>query len=300
MDIKLERYRIFCSVYESGSLSSAANMMFLTQSAVSQHIKALEDSLGTILFIRSRSGIQPTQAGHLLYQYASQALSLIRTAEKKFTDISSLEDGSLSVGASDTICSHYLMPVLEQYHRLYPGIHLNITNRVTSETVDELKGGKIDIAFINLPYRKAEADRFLTIKEQLPLHEIFVASPEYVSAIPHALSPDEIASYPLIMLENKSNTRNYVDSFFLSRQITLSPEFELGSHALLLEFASANLGIACVTKEFSQKQLDSGRLVEIQTTDPIPPRSLGVCSLTGVPLSHAAGAFLSLLYNTKL
>ena len=83
----------------------------------------------------------------------------------------------------------------------------------------------------------------------------------------------------------------------ISRGIKISPEFELGSHDLLLEFAKINLGIACVTKEFSKEYLNKGLLYEIQLTEEIPKRSVGVCFLKSVPLSRAATRFVEIIEN---
>ena len=159
MDIKLDRYRIFCSVVQYGSFSAAAEALYLTQSAVSQNIRTLEESLATTLFIRNRSGVMLTPAGKVLYEYASNAMSLLSSAEKRFAAIASLEEGELLLGASDTLCRHYLMPVLEEFHNRHDGIKLSITNGVTSETIRDLKNGKIDVAFINLPYSRRKRMR---------------------------------------------------------------------------------------------------------------------------------------------
>jgi DNA-binding transcriptional LysR family regulator len=85
-----------------------------------------------------------------------------------------------------------------------------------------------------------------------------------------------------------------------SRGIRISPEFELGSHQLLLEFAKINLGIACVTKEFSQEYLNSGLLYEVQLNEEIPKRSIGVCFLKGVSLSIASTKFIEIMESKEV
>lgn len=295
MDIKLDRYRIFCSVVQYGSFSAAAEALYLTQSAVSQNIRTLEESLSTTLFVRNRSGVTLTPAGKVLYEYASHAMSLLSSVEKRFAAIASLEEGELLLGASDTLCRHYLMPVLEEFHTRHEGIKLNITNGVTTETIRDLKNGKIEVAFINLPYPHAEEDETLSIRPSIPLHDVFVAGSRYGAIPAKPLSLADVSKLPLIMLERKSNTRNYVDAYFAENQVVLKPEFELGSHDLLLELAAANLGVACVTREFAGEKLANGSLVELPMAQPIPPRAVGICTLAHVPLSRAAEAFLEIL-----
>ena len=81
----------------------------------------------------------------------------------------------------------------------------------------------------------------------------------------------------------------------ISKGIQISPEFELGSFDLLLQFAKINLGIACVTKEFSEDYLSNGLLHEVQLAETIPKREIGVCYLKSVPLSRAATRFVDII-----
>ena len=104
-----------------------------------------------------------------------------------------------------------------------------------------------------------------------------------------------MVKYPLIFLEPNSNSRKYVEKFMLSKGIKISPEFELGSFDLLLEFARINLGIACVVKEFSKSYLEQGLLYEVNVLEEIPNRSIGVCYLKSVPLSLASTKFVEVL-----
>ena len=294
MDIKLERYRIFCTVVESGSFSAAAEKLFVTQSAVSQSIRSLEESLGATLFVRRKSGVTLTPMGTLLYDYAAGALSLLNAAERRFGAYSSLSSGELSVGASDTICRHVLLPVLKTFHDRYPAVRLSVSNRVTSEGVSDLQAGKTEIAFVNLPYPPLFEDSGIACETALPLHDVFAAAEEFHVPPGRRYDWSEIAELPLVMLEKRSNSRCRVDEFFSERGIVLSPEFELGSHELLLAFARAGLGVACVTKEFSGEVLGEGMLKILPTKEQLPERSVGILTLSHAPLSAASKAFLDI------
>ena len=292
MDVKLERYKIFCTVAECGSFSAAAEKLFITQSAVSQSIRSLEDSLGAPLFIRRKNGVELTKMGSLLYEYAGKALSLLHAAERRFAEAAALSDGELSIGAGDTMCRHLLLPSLERFHTLYPAVRLMIANRVTSEAVNDLRSGKTEIAFLNLPYPPAQEDGAIKIRKSLKLHDVFAVSPEYRLPLDRVFSWNEIAALPLVMLERQSNSRCRVEEFMLSRGVRLEPEFELGSHDLVLAFAAARLGIACVTKEFAEGDLAGGRLCVLRTAEDLPARNIGIATSANIPLSPAARAFL--------
>lgn len=291
MDIKLDFYKIFLEVAEHLSFSKAAERLYITQSAVSQSVKNLETALDTRLFIRGNKGIALTAEGELLYEYVKNAVSLIDKGETELQKLKTLERGSLRIGVSDTISRYVLLPYLEKFNRAYPMIHLQIVNRTSIQAVSQLKAGQVDLAIINLPF----ADDAIEITELSPVQDIFVAGDRFRFLRDRELSLQELVGYPLIFLEKNANSRNYVERYFLSQGISLKPEIELGSHDLVLEFAKINLGIACVTREFSKQYLSDGSLFEVRVTDPIPARSIGVCRLKGVSVSTAGNTFLSLL-----
>ena len=101
------------------------------------------------------------------------------------------------------------------------------------------------------------------------------------------------------MLENKANSRNYVDRYFHSKGIDLHPDIELGAHELLLEFATVNLGVSCVTQEFSMDYLRSGKLFPLRLREPLPKRSVAYCYLKNISLSLAAREFVDMLPRKK-
>ncbi len=293
LTVKLDRYQIFCQVVESMSFSSAAKKLYMTQPAVSQAISNLEEELGLRLFARTPKGVSLTKDGRLLYEHVSAALNLIRAGEKKLYEARGLLVGELKLGVGDTISRYYLLPYLEKFHREYPGIKLRIINRTTPELCEMIKSGDIDLGLVNLPVKEAD----FVVEECMTVHDVFVCGAEFHEKLKDRESLDvwQITDYPLILLENKSNSRQYVEKWFQSRGVPLVPEIELGSHELLLEFAKINLGLACVIREFSQDYLQNGILHEVPLKDPIPARSIGYCYLKSVPLSPASSAFVNTL-----
>lgn len=290
MTVKLELYKIYKQVCDDGSISEAAKSLYISQSAVSQAIKQLENQVGVSLLRRTPKGVIQTQEGKLLYEYASSAIDLLSVAEKKLEAMKTLNYGELKIAASDTISRYLLLPVLENFSLKYPKIKLQIINRTSFEAVNLLKSGKVDLAFINMPIHDDE----ILVSPYYTVEDIFVASKNSVY-LNKTYSLQELAELPLILLEKKSNSRCYVEEFFNKNGIKISPEIELGSHDLLLEFAKINLGISCVTKEFSTHYLNNKELIQIRINENIPKRNIGVASLKGVSLTSAGQKFLELL-----
>ncbi len=284
---KLDLYKVFLKVGQSESFSHAAKELYMTQPAVSQAMLQLERELDTRLFHRTSRGVTLTNEGNLLFEYVHSAINLLDTGEQKLLAFKNLSMGELKIGVGDTISRYYLLPYLEKFHKDYPNLKFKIVNATTLELCTLLKSGGIDIAVCNLPL----TDPAL---EQIPCYEIqdiFVCGIAYKHLLDKPQPLSEIMKHPLIFLEPKSNSRKYVEQFLTAQGHHLAPEFELGSHDLLLEFAKINLGIACVTKQFALDELKEQPLYEIPLTEPIPSRHIGVCYLNTVPLSLAAARF---------
>lgn len=290
---KLDLYKVFCRVAKSKSFSKAAKGLYMTQPAVSQAIMQLERELDIRLFNRTPKGVSLTNEGSLLFEYVNSAMHLIDAGEEKILEFKNLTAGELKIGVGDTISRYFLLPYLEAFHNKYPNIKLKIVNGTTLELCSLLKSGEVDLAICNFPLD----DATLELRPCIDIHDIFVCGEKYNNILSKPAGLDEVAQLPLILLETKSNSRRYVEEYMISRGIRISPEFELGSHDLLLEFARINLGIACVTKEFSQEYLNKGLLFEVELTEEIPKRSIGVCFLKSVPLSIASTKFVEIMGN---
>ncbi len=291
MILKLDNYRVFCQVAKDKSFSKAAKTLYMTQPAVSQAIMNMEKELGTRLFTRTSKGVILTTDGQLLYEYTGSAINLIEVGEKKLSESLDLLAGEMKIGVGDTISRYFLLPYLEEFHKNSPNIKLKIINRTTLELLNLLKSGEIDIALCNLPVK----DSAFEIQKCSDVHDIFVCGEKYKSLCRSNITLEELIQYPMIFLESKSNSRQYVEKYLLSKGIKLQPEIELGSHDLLLEFAKYNFGISCVIDEFSKDYLDNGDLYKIKLNDEIPKRSIGFCFLKSVSMSAAARKLVSII-----
>jgi DNA-binding transcriptional LysR family regulator len=283
----LDAYRIFHAVSRNGSFSGAARELYMTQSAVSQAIAKLERELDVQLFYRTSKGVVPTNEGKLLNERVHSALRMIDAAEEQIAESKMLKAGRLRIAVGDAIARYFLMPHLASFHFRYPGVKLTVLNGTTAEIREMIKSGIADIGMVNLPLR----DEQLEIVPCKEIRDIFVCGEKYRRLTRRAVGLGELAKLPLIFLEDKSNTRAYVDQFLKKRGVNVSPAFELGSHDLVLEFARSNLGISCVVKEFAQHYLERGVVYEIALEEEIPRRSIGICYLKRVPLSRAAKTF---------
>ena len=149
-NVNLEYYRLFYEVAKRGSLTRAASHLSISQPAVSQSLKQLEDTLSCKLFIRASKGIKLTKEGELLFPYAEQICAQADMGEKKLAQILNLENGEIRIGASDMTLQFFLLPYLERFHERYPAIQVKVSNAPTPETLDFLRTGNIDFGIISM------------------------------------------------------------------------------------------------------------------------------------------------------
>lgn len=290
MAVRLELYRVFKETAEAGNISTAAKALRISQSAVSQSIKQLETELQTRLFVRSSRGVALTGEGQMLYQYVRSALGLLAAGEDRLAQAQRLMLGVLTIGASDTVTTWFLIPYLEQFHREHPGIRLKIVSGRSAKVLGLLKSGAVDVAFVS-----STKETGLSAWPCFATHSGFVAGSGYDCDFAHVYSYREIAELPLILMDRKASSRTFLEREFLKHGVTLTPEIELSSRQLLTSLAQIGLGVAGVTLEFVSQELERGEIRQLSTEFTIPARSVDMCTLQAVPPTAAASAFMEMV-----
>ncbi|MDO4473562.1 MAG: LysR family transcriptional regulator [Eubacteriales bacterium] len=288
MDINYELYKVFYYVATTLSFSEASKKLYISQSAVSQSIKTLEGKLSQTLFIRSTKKVRLTAEGEILLRHIEPALSLIRRGESQLLK-SVTTGGQISIGASDTICRYFLVPYIERFHEAFPNLHIKIVNSTSIGCVDLLKSGQVDLIVVNYP--NAYLNNLETVKRTRRFRDVFIAGNAYNYLRGSKLSFSELSEYPLLMLEKKSTTSEFLHGLFQQHQLELVPEIELSSNDLLIDLARIGLGIAFVPDYCVPKDADD--LFVINTHEQLPERELAVVYNDKLSLSPAVTTFLN-------
>lgn len=292
MNINLEYYKIFYFVAKYGSVTVAAKELCISQPAVSQGVKQLEEGLGVILFQRNSKGMTLTAEGEALFYYISRGYEQIIQGEQKVKEMLDIESGEIRIGASDMTLQFYLLPYLEQYHSIYPRIKVNVTNAPTPSTIERLLEGKIDFGVVSTPF--IEDSRIRVYKGRI-IRDIFVAGERFSALRNETLCYDKLSEFPLICLEENTSTRKYIDNFLSKKSVMINPEFELATSSIVVQFAVRNMGIGCVVEDFAKEEIRAGRLFKLNFEEEIPEREICVITDNRMPLSRAAEAMLELL-----
>ena len=291
MDINYELYKVFYHVANTLSFSEASKQLFISQSAVSQSIKVLEKKLNQPLFIRSTKRVQLTPEGEILLKHIEPAMNLIRQGENQLLEANTLNGGQLRIGASDTICRYYLVPYLKEFHRRYPNVHIKVTNQTSIACAKLLESGQVDFAITNYPNSGLSNTQNVRIIREFK--DVFVANDEYKELKGKTVSLKDLKQFPILMLDRKSTTSEFLHSMFQRHQLDLVPEIELSSNDLLIDLARIGLGVAFVPDYCIPDNERS--LFKVQIEEELPTRQIVVASNDSLPISQAAKQFMEML-----
>ena len=275
MQENLSLYHIFYTVSRTGNISSAAKELYISQPAISRAIKKLENNLDTTLFKRSSRGVILTPDGQLLYEKVKEAFALLNEGEDSILHNRSREIPRLRIGASATLCKYVLMPRLKDFISANPKIRITISCQSTYQTLKLLEDDKIDIGLIGRPQKLNGYD----FRSLLQIQDTFVATRQYLENQRQLFPAESLYHTATFMLLDEQNiTRQSVNTMLNEHQMQLGHILEVSSMDLLIQFAQVGLGIACVIKEFVQKDIDAGTLVEAPLGLDFPSREIGfVC-----------------------
>lgn len=274
MNINFEHYRIFYTVANHGNITKASKELNISQPAISKTIKNLEEQLGGQLFVRTKKGVVLTEEGKEFYRYIKQGIDCIASAENRFTELIHLETGCIRIGISTTLTKEFLLPHLEQFHSLYPKINIQIITNMSSELFQKLRNGLIDLIILNLSNQNYGND--IEIIPCKKVTDCFVVNQSYLHLCESEISLQDLNQFPLILQAQGSNTREFLDQFAKEHGVVLKPNMELASYTLVTEFAKIGLGVAYVTKDYIQEELENHVLYEIKLKEKIPSRNIGI------------------------
>ena len=288
MNVDLELYRVFYMVAKNKHMTKASEELHISQPAISQSIKKLEEQLGGTLFLRSNKGMELTKEGEMFYEYVKGALELIHNAENEFTSFKDLSKGEIKIGCSTTLTKLILMDTLKEFHKDYPNININITNDLTNNLINELKVGKIDFVIFNESTIK---ETNLNIEKIQELKQGLIYNKNnYTDNIKNF---DELNNIPLILQKEESNSRKLLDYIALKNNVRLLPKMEVVSQELVTEFTNIGLGVGFSIIDLAKRNFNN--LKELNINKMIPKINISLATNKSVSLTYASKMFIKYL-----
>lgn len=291
--VNLDLYRVFYTVAKSGSLTKAAEELYISQPAVSRSIKQLELQLGVNLFTRTHRGmVLSAQGGKMIFAEVERALNLLEQAENRIAEVKNSATGTIRIGASDTIFEYFLADKIVEFHERFPAVKIELTADFTPETIAKLKADKCDVAFVNLPIT---ADSEVKLHGNcMRLNDIFITSDKYAQQSGGVLPLSKLREYPLIFMAENTVARRSLENFLSSVGVSLAPAIEVGSWDLMKRLVAKGMGIGVIPREYAMRELEEKQLYEVQTDLKLPVRSIGILLMKNAPISYALHCFIEL------
>ncbi|MBA4730685.1 MAG: LysR family transcriptional regulator [Alcanivorax sp.] len=277
----------FLAVAESGSFSTAAERLFLTQPAVSKRIAQLEQQLGTRLFDRVGRRIRLTEAGEALLPRARQVLLDLEDMGRAISNLTGTVSGTLRIGTSHHIGLHRLPPVLRRFSREYPDVKLDIHFIDSEEAWEAVLHGDLEMGVVTLPPQPDPRLHSQAVWQD-PL--VFMAAPEHPLARLDRVTLETLTGYSAILPSPVTFTRRIVESLFEEQALTLNISMSTNYLETIHMMVSIGLGWSVLP----ETMLDDS-VVRLNVDTALPVRRLGVVTHPGRSRSNAAGAFLDIL-----
>ena len=294
MNSNFEYYKIFYYVAKYENLTKAATALKTSQPAVTRTIHKLEGELGCRLFTRSKTGMKLTPEGRTFYGYVAAGCAQFFKGENDLSNLISLENGTIYISATETALHCYLFQAMEEFNSLYPNVRFKILNNSTTESVNAVKEGKVDLAFVSANLQVAKPLRMKILRKY---RDILIAGMRFeeLKAGKEELSLKELVSYPWISLTAETITRRFLNEYFEKNGLTFAPDMELATTDMILPAVRHNLGLGFIPAEFADAELKSGQVFEIKVKEKLPERNIILIYDMEYPQSIAAKEFQKFL-----
>jgi DNA-binding transcriptional LysR family regulator len=280
----------FVTVARRESFTLAAKDLFLTQSAVSHAIKALEDELGHRLLDRVGKRVSITQAGEQLLVHAQRILGEMEAARAGLDHLANWGHGRLRVGASVTACQYLLPTVLREFRQSFPKCIIRIEPGDHGRQHELLREGQIDLAVMLRP----DADRELTFVPMFDDQLCFVVSPLHPWASMQQVPRAQVAQETLILYNKSSFTFRLLSDYFREERVTLNNYIELGAMEAIKELSKTGVGVGVIAPWVARAEIEAGSLVPVPLGVRPLVRQWGVGYLRGRRLALGEETFVGL------
>lgn len=289
--LSLYKLEIFASVVQAGSFSAAAQRLYMTQPAVSQHIQDLEKSLGTPLFIRGRRGVTLTPPGETLYEYTLQILRLVARAESEVTDVENLSEGQITIGATPGVSTYLLPEWIRGFREQYPNLNVSLQTDITTQNVVGVMEHKIDIAFVEGELEKIQRKNLGSLVLR-PVHLFVIISCDHHWCGRETISIAELNDQPFITRQPNSRTRVWIDAMLDQHNVKPRIVGEFDNQEAIKQAVMSDMGIAIMPDYAVERERGAQLLNTLRVDDANLSRELKLLWDANAPFTPVTRALL--------
>ncbi|MDM4095393.1 LysR family transcriptional regulator [Klebsiella oxytoca] len=293
MTLNLGNLATFRLVVQRGSFSAAADVLGLSQPAVSLQVRQLEQFLQTRLLERTGRGIKATAAGIALLAHSEQIELAVSAAVQSVSEFNREISGSITLGTGATACIHLLPPLLLKLREQHPLLTVGVTAGNTLDIVRAVEENRLDLGLVTLP----AIGRNLAVTPVIDEEFVCILASNQ-EALPPAVTPEVLQTLPLIAFESGSGTRDLIDGWFLADGRAIAPVMQLGSIEAIKRMVRAGLGFSIVPRMAVEHPQDRIGL-NVQSLTPLLHRQLGIIMRQDKIISKGIAEILRLLQKLE-
>ncbi len=288
----IETLKTFCDLIETGSFNKAAQRNFISQSAVSQQLKAIEARYDRQLIERGqRKGVALTEAGKQFYAACKEMLERFDALEEQMRDQTDAIAGTLKVATVYSIGLHELPPYVKQFMKAHPQVKVHIEYSRTDKVYEACQNNAIDFGIVALPLRRPN----LTV---IPLRQdklVIVCAPEHRLARKRKVSFTQLAGEDFIAFERDIPTRKTIDGMLKQHKVAVNYAMEFDNIETLKRSVEVGIGLSILPETAVVNEVKNGLLVQLDFTEGTFTRAIGIIHRRGRVFSAASREFVQML-----
>ena len=292
----VENFKIFSDLVDSESFSRAAKLNNITQSAVSQQLRAMEKHFSILIVDRSQKQFRLTREGQKLYESAKEILYLYEKLSSELQEMKKVISGTIHISTVYSIGLHELPPYVKAFLTKFPEVNIRVEYRRANNVYEDILTNSIDLGLIAYPQQHKQL-------EVLPFHDdilVLVVSPEHPLAGKKNITLQEIADQKFIGFEPDIPTRKATDQIFKDESIEMEPVMEFDNVETVKRAVEINAGIAILPQTTVTREEAQGLLKVIKFKNKTYKRPLALIHRKGRALTPAMKKLIDLLTSKDL
>jgi DNA-binding transcriptional LysR family regulator len=291
--VQIETLKIFCDLVESNSFSQAAELNFVTQSAVSQQVRALEEKFKRRLLerVRGKREVRLTEAGQIFYQESRSVLAAYQKLHARLRSLTNIVSGTVKVATVYSVGLHELPPVVRRFMELYPEAKIDLEYSRTTRIVRDVLSGTIELGIVAYP----DKHRGITVVPLLGDRLVLICPPAHALATRKKIKASELSGQDFVLFERDIPTRRATDRILKSYGVMVKRVAEFDNIETIKRAVEVGFGVAIVPRPSVLDEARSGQLAVVALVEPEWTRMVGVIYRSDRTLGTPARKFIELL-----
>lgn len=294
--MQISSLRIFRDLADTASFSRAAELHDITQSAVSQQIRVMEERFGVVLIERGRRSFALTSEGRVLLETAKKIVHQFDSLQDRFVEMKDVVAGEIRLAAVQSVGFHELPPFLRIFQSRYPGVKLETEYLRSSQVYDRVAQRDVDFGLVAFPANRRGIQVEIISSDRL----VLICAPSHRFAKRRKIAPADLADEPFISFDPDLPTRKVIDRILKKHQVIIKPAFEFDNIETVKRVVEVEDGVSIVPETTVARERRDGLLATVEVAAEGMQRSIGVLYRKETRMALQKQRFLELLRERTL